>query len=408
MQRKFARSAAFVLVVGLVSAPVPALAMEPEILQVQPQARVAGGGAHTVVLAPDGRVVATGANEQGQLGDGTTTDRVVSVRVQNLTDVIAVDAGTLHSLALDASGRVWAWGDNDIAQLGNGTTTDSPAPVQVDPTNLTDVVAISAGHAHNLAVNSDGTVWAWGNNRVGELGTGRSFDESPVPVQVDDSELTGVVAVSAGQTHNLAIDATGAVWAWGTNSFGQIGDGSDQNARRVPVRVDDTELTGAVAVAAGGLFEPSHSLAIDAGGAVWAWGANFNGQLGNGGAADRSPVPVRVDDTQLTGAVAVAAGGWHSLAIDASGNAWAWGDNSRGQLGDGSTTERLAPVGVIMTDMDHADALGAGTFHSLTVGDLPNDTWAPWAWGAGDRGQLGSARTQDFSEPVPVTPPFAT
>lgn len=407
MQRSFVLLAASALVIGLL--PPPAMAVEPVpatiVTAVQPLARIDGGVFHTLFVAPDGRVAATGGNDEGQLGDGTTTDRLVSVFVENLTDVVAVAAGGFHSLALDSSGRVWAWGDNGIGQLGDGTTTDRSVPVEVEPTNLTGVVAIAAGFVHSLALRSDGTVWAWGNDRQGQLGH-EGGAESHVPVQVDDTNLTGVVEIAAGEGHSLAIDANGDAWGWGFNAFGQVGDGTSNNIRSMPVRVDDTNLTDVVAIAAGGDAGEGHSLAIDANGAVWAWGADSQGQLGDGTSSATGLVPVQVDDTNLTGAVAIAAGGWFSLGLDSAGNVWAWGYNVRGQLGDGTTTNRNAPVPVIMTDMDQANDIGAGLVHSLAIEDFPNESWAAWAWGSGSRGQLGSARITDFSEPIPVTRPF--
>jgi alpha-tubulin suppressor-like RCC1 family protein len=369
---------------------------------VQQSARIDGGDWHTVWLAPDGRVAATGANPYGQLGDGTTTSRTVSGWVADLTDVVAVAAGRYHNLALDSDGQVWAWGRNNSGQLGDGTTTNRLVPVPVNDPEVTRMVAISTGQFFSLALDSEGKVWAWGSNGSGQLGDGTTTYRS-LPVQVDDTELTGVVAVDAGLSHSLAIDSTGAAWAWGHNLSGQLGDGT-RTDRLVPVRVNETGLTDVVVLAGGA----GHSLAIDSTGAAWAWGNNFEGQLGDGTNAN-STVPVRVADTRLTGVVAIAAGLSHSLAIDSDGDAWGWGRNGWGQLGNGSRANSPIPVPVVMTSLSNGVSdVGAGIEHSLAMQDMPDGSWAPWAWGAGWSGQLGTGGTSDSYEPVPMAPPASS
>ena len=176
--------------------------------------------------------------------------------VSGLTGAVAVSAGENHSLAVKSDGTVWAWGYNNYGQLGNGyPSSSSNIPLRVS--ELTGAVAISAGYAHSLALKSDGTVWAWGFNGVGELGNGTTNTSSNVPVQVSQvSGLTGVVAIGAGSDHNLAVKSDGTVWAWGFNDSGQLGNGTI-SSRGTPVPVQVSGLTGAVVIAAGS----AHSLA---------------------------------------------------------------------------------------------------------------------------------------------------
>ena len=323
---------------------------------------IAAGG-HSLALASDGTVWAWGVNGNGQLGDGTTHDRLTPVPVQNLSGVVAIAAGMNHSLALKEDGTVWAWGYNAHGQLGIGTTDAPLIPVQVH--GLSGVVAIAAGSLHSLALMADGTVWAWGYNGDGELGDGtRTTQRMPVLVR----SLRGVVAIAAGGGHSLALQADGTVWAWGYNAYGGCGDGLDDTARptiRVtPVPV--THLSGVVAIAAGG----GHCLALRADGTVWAWGLNTGtplpapggGQLGDGTLTHRS-TPVQV--VGLCEVVGIAAGGGHSLARTADDAVWAWGVNVYGQLGDGTTTARLTPVPV--GGLTEVVALAAGYWHSLAL-----------------------------------------
>jgi len=194
---------------------------------------------------------------------------------------------------------------------------------------------LSAGEQYSLALKSDGTVWAWGSNRSGQLGDGTGgnlYDYKAEPVQV--SGLSGAVAVSAGSRHSLAVKEDGTVWAWGYNGSGQLGDGTTDQ-RFTPVQVSG--LSGILAVSAGN----SHSLAVKQDGTVWAWGANWSGLLGDGTNTDRY-TPVRVSGS--SDAVAVSAGGDHSLGLRGDGTVWAWGYSGSGQLGDGSVSYKALPV----------------------------------------------------------------
>ncbi|WP_369149082.1 hypothetical protein [Streptomyces sp. R44] len=309
-----------------------------------------------------------GSNREGQLGDDATIDYSrTPVRVcgaspcsSPLDRVVAVAAGDRHTTALRADGTVWTWGANFHGELGDGTKVQRSAPVQVcavgqtAPCNsfLSGVIAVAAGDGHNLAVRADGTVVAWGLNAVGQLGDGTSDNERLTPVQVcapDQSDcaanpLTGVTAIAAGGSHSLALQSNSRALGWGYNTFGQVGDGT-QIPRSTPVGV----LSRVTDIAAGDL----HSLAVLSDGTARSWGDNIFGQLGDG-TTDRRlrPVPVcAVGQTScatnpLTGVTAIAAGNEHSLAVLSDRTARSWGSNDAGQLGDGTTDRRLTPVPV--------------------------------------------------------------
>jgi len=258
-------------------------------------------------------------------------------KVNATDDVFLMLAGGIyHTLALRSDGTVWAWGQNGAGQLGDGTTTNRKTPVRV--LELTDVVGV-AGSNHSLALKSDGTVWAWGYNNSGQLGDGTTTDRN-TPVQV--LGITGVVSIAAGTWHNLALKNDGTVWAWGYNNNGQLGDGTT-TLRTTPVQV--LGITGVVSIAAGSW----HSLAFKNDGTVWAWGYNNYGQLGDGTTTQRN-TPVQVSGLTgiagLTGVVDIAAGYFHSLALKSDGTVWAWGSNSEGLLGNGYTTNSNTPVQV--------------------------------------------------------------
>jgi alpha-tubulin suppressor-like RCC1 family protein len=207
---------------------------------------VATGHYSSIALEADGTVWTWGLNNFGQLGNGTTTTSTVPVRVRGLTDVIRIAGARDHSLAVKADGTVWAWGDNQFGNLGNGTTENSAVPIRVK--GLTNVKFIAGGRDHSLAIERDGTVWAWGWNRYGQLGDGTKTDRL-APVRVGGLPAAAV-QVAAGANHSVARLANGTVWAWGQNSFGQVGDGTGAGPL-APVKVPG--IANAINVGAGRL-----------------------------------------------------------------------------------------------------------------------------------------------------------
>lgn len=356
---------------------------------------------------------AWGANENGRLGDGTTTDRLTPVQVLGaageglLTDVAQLSAGEAHTLALKEDGTVWGWGANWPGALGDGTTTDRLTPVQVVGPDgdgfLTDVAQVSGGVWHSLAVKHDGTVWSWGNNYAGALGDGTTTSRlTPTQVVGPDGTgfLTDIVQVSAGSSYSLALREDGTVHAWGDNWAGQLGDGStDERHTPVPVvQADGTPLPGIQQVAA----QRSHGLATATDGAVWAWGDNGAGQLGDDTTTSRDhAAPVSTGNGNgFTGVERVSAGDSHSLALKSDGTAWAWGSNELGQLGDGTTTDRATPVQVVGLDGSGVleDLVWATTGYSSNIA-LTSDGTA-WGWGYNGYGNLGDGSTTDRHTPV--------
>ncbi|MFY0525370.1 RCC1 domain-containing protein [Archangium gephyra] len=302
---------------------------------------ISSGGEHGLALRADGTVSAWGSNWNGELGDGTYEWRVTAAPVLDLTDVVSIAAGFGYSLALRADGTVWAWGSNWSGQLGVGVPLDwndyqKNRPVRVP--GLVDVVAISAGEEHSLALRADGTVWAWGNNWFGQLGGATAHENSFLPVQVPG--LSDVKRIDAGRAYNLVVRADGTLWAWGRNWSGQLGDGT-MTDRPMPMQVPGLPE---VAAAAGG---DGHALALAKDGTVWAWGGNHFGALGDGTRIHRlTPAPV----PQLDKVVALAAGHSHSLAVRKDGSVWGWGHNLFGSVGDGtaSSEPRLTPARAVL------------------------------------------------------------
>ncbi len=311
---------------------------------------------HGLALCSDGTLAAWGSNSWGTLGNNSTTDSSVPAAVDTSgvlagKTVIAVSAGSYHSLALCSDGTFAAWGLNTSAQLGNNTTANSLVPVAVNTAGVLSgktVISVSAGATHSLALCSDGTVVAWGGNGSGQLGNNSTTD-SLVPVAVNATGvLSGktVVAVSAGSSHSLALLSNGTVAAWGNNYSGLLGNNSTINSS-VPVLVNTAGVLAGktvIALSAG----RDHSLALCSDGTVAAWGFQGFGALGNNSTTS-SMVPVAVSTAGVLAGktvIAVSAGGSHSLALCSDGTLTAWGYNYHGELGTNDTANRYTPTAV--------------------------------------------------------------
>jgi uncharacterized protein YkwD len=284
------------------------------------------GGCSTPEVAHVGDGWAWGVNNKGQLGDGTTINRLTPVRPPNFTGIVAVAGGGYHSLAITSDGRVWSWGFNEVGQLGDSSTNDRSTPDKV--VELSDVTAIAGGGFHSLALKSDGTVWAWGSNSYGQLGDGTN-DNRPRPVKMLGFQGK-IIAISAGFLHSLVLREDGQILGCGRNEYGALGLGTTMNWS-IPVELQ--ELSRVTAIAAG--FD--HSLALTSDGNVWSCGANACGQLGDGTKTNRlSRIQVMVPG----GPVAkIAAGGVHSLALQAAN----FGSGAAMRMGSWAMAIRLTP-----------------------------------------------------------------
>ena len=311
---------------------------------------IAAGAGHSLALLSNGSVRAWGWNVAGQLGIGTNVDSHVPVPVYNLGGVVSITAGGAHSLALLWDGTIRAWGDNQFGQLGNGANSNSPIPVAViglgfappgakgvPPGPVARVVAVAGGRHHSLALLSDGTVRAWGYNGYGQLGNGTTTN-SNIPVAV--SGLGGVVAIAAGAYHNLAVRSDGTVWTWGGNFRGEGGSVGLNAINPTPVQIPG--IAGATTVSAG----TYSSTALLSDHTVRAWGSNSAGQLGNGSRVD-SPAPVPVSGLSNVTAIASGLALAHSLALLADGTVQAWGLSDDGELGVGANGYITTPTPVL-------------------------------------------------------------
>ena len=336
------------------------------------------------ILDPlQGVPVAWGFNSYGQAGDLAANQSSVPATVPGLAGLAGLSAGYFHVLAVGTDGTVRAWGSNAAGQLGNGTVNFSSSP-QLVP-GVSGASAVAGGGYHSLAVVAGGAVKAWGYDYYGQLGDGATGVIRLSPVSV--TGLTGVTAVAAGWNHSLALKGDGTVWSWGYNAGGQLGDGSTTN-RSTPVPVSG--LVNIVAIAAGS----DHSMALRNDGVVFAWGYNAYGQLGNGTSID-SGVPVQVAGG-LAGVTAIACGRYHSVARKNDGTVAVWGNNSYGQIGDGTHNMRYSPY--VISGLSQAAAVGAGWWHTLVA----KTDGSVLAWGNDWFGECGGGPFDQKTTPVVV------
>jgi RHS repeat-associated protein len=388
-----------------------------------------GGYEHSLVVRADGTLWAWGYNGNGQLGDGTVTQRTAPEQIGTGTNWNRVRGGYFHTIATKADGTLWAWGDNYFGEVGDGAGIQRLSPVQIGTdSNWSGVMAgayfsgaiksdgalltwgvnlngqlglkskravpvssglgplrsASAGPVHTVAVATNGKLWAWGSNALGEVGNG-SYTTQFNPVQIGSATNWTTVASGGEPVYfdfSMGIRSDGTLWGWGDNAQGQLGDGTT-NSHNAPVQIGSA--TNWAQVACG----EYHSIGMNATGTLWSWGNNASGQLGNG-TTTNSSTPAQIGTNTWQN---FAVGGNHCLAVRTDGTLWAWGLNSNGQLGDGTTTTRLSPI-QIGTD-NQWRYVGAGWFHSLGVkadGSL-------WAWGYNTYFQLGDGTSTGRNQP---------
>lgn len=321
--------------------------------------QIKAGENHTVILRANGSIWTCGNNFLGQLGNGATTPidqpgSTTPVRVGTATDWVEISGGMYHTVARKADGTLWAWGDNTDGQLGLGTTSAvHTTPVQIGTdTNWKTVVA---GDYHTVAMKTDGTLWAWGDSADGTLGTGETYSGIVVPTPTQIGTDTNWVAVTTGHSHTMAVKADGTLWGWGSNGSGQLGDQTNLEGRG-PIRIGtDTDWAGVVT-------RGEQTVARKKDGKLFTWGSNADGQLGDGTFVNKD-LPTKVDDNAWT---SFSSGNRHTVALKDDGSLWTWGDNTDGQCGDGKVEPKIIRPKQIGTAKDFV-AIEAGEIHTLAM-----------------------------------------
>lgn len=353
--------------------------------------RVRSGQFHNCALLDGGAVRCWGDNYEGQLGPiGTNNPNPFTLfPIEGLqSSVIDLGLGHRSSCARLSGGEARCWGDNTFGQLGDGTNEYGYPPRA--PLQLASVLQIEVGDRYACALNSQNQAWCWGSNATGQLGDGVSnFRTEPALVP----GLSAVARLSVGDFHSCAITSSGSLRCWGANAHGQIGDGSTIE-RPTPVTVGLLGGGAALRVGAGS----NHTCAVSSAGAAQCWGRNFRGQLGDGSTSDRSS-PTAVN-TLSSGVSDISAGGDHSCARTAAGGARCWGSNFAGELGNFGPLVQTSPVTPVGLNSG-VNAITAGTSHSCAL----TGTGQIQCWGYNDAGQVGDGSTQDAPSPVTLDLP---
>jgi alpha-tubulin suppressor-like RCC1 family protein len=352
---------------------------------------VNAGHEFTCGLTPDSTAYCWGSNQSGQLGDGTTNSRLTPGAVHMPTGIglIAMTVGGAHACGLTVNGEAYCWGENNsYGQVGDGTTTNRLAPVPVHSGGVT-FASIAAGGAHTCGLTATGQTYCWGQNLNGQLGNNSTTNQS-TPVQVLQPGGVTFESITAGESHTCGLTATQVAYCWGWDGFGQLGDGGTTD-QSVPVAVSGGEIF--VTLTAGGV----HTCGRTPAGPPFCWGANVHGELGDG-TGNNSSTPVQVAMPTGVDSLTPVAGGNHTCGLPYPGAAYCWGYNFRGQIGDGTTSDRLSPVAVHQPASVDFLNLSLGLYHSCGL----TPAGAAYCWGSNTSGQLGDGTTTNRSAPVAV------
>ncbi len=346
--------------------------------------KIIDSGDQTLGIKSDGTLWAWGLNNYGQLGDGTTVNKSIPTKVGIDNDWFQVTSGRDHVLALKVDGTLWAWGNNTYGELGDGTNIIKLTPVQIGTS--TNWKAISAGAYHSLAIKNDGTLWSWGWNVTGGLGDGTYISRN-FPIQIGFEINWSQISGGVEQSH--AIKNDGTLWGWGFNLHGALGDGTTVQ-KNIPTQIG-TDNNWLIVK---GATDGNHTLGIKNDGTLWGWGNNTQGQVGDGTTVQKN-IPTQIGIA--TNWKNVKATNVHSLGIKNDNTIWSWGYNGSGQLGDGTLMPKNIPTLVGTLNDWLSVATGWHNSHALkTDGTL-------WGWGSNNYGQLGDGTTVYKSIPTQIT-----
>lgn len=295
-----------------------------------------------------------------------------------------IAVGKTHSVALKSDGTLWTWGSNDDYQLGNGAKDNKAAPIQIG--SDTDWMSVFAGDTHSFAIKKDGSTWSWGGSYTGHLALSGNPSSVEKPTKCDES-LSSVKAIQAGYAHSVAIKSDGTILVWGSSGRGQFGNSKEGQTGALPSQVGETAEW--VTVSAG----TSHNIALKKDGSLWAWGDNTNGQLGDGSTTQRN-VPTQI--TKGKDWAFIDAGANHNLTVKKDGTLWSWGSNMNGQLGDKSTDARSKPSKIGKdNDWVWVEAGFDTSFGMKKDGSI-------WSWGVNYAGHLGNGLLENVNAPTKI------
>ena len=348
--------------------------------------RLAAGGKHTCAIARAGIAICWGANERGQLGTAAGQSSTGPVRNPDIRGLTAIASGAQHTCGLREGGAAICWGANDKGQLGAATPGRQLSADAVTVAGGRTFTALTAGDRHTCGLAADGAAWCWGDNNADQLGTGSS---GPTPAPVRGGKKFRVLA--AGAKHTCGVGTDGVVLCWGDGFSGQLGRGT-RETQREPVAVDLDAKVKATDVASG----REHACAVAQNGRVWCWGGNRSGEVGDGSTSERLS-PREAQTPRGMRFTSVVAGADFTCALAEGGEVYCWGGNRSGQLGDGSRTNRPTPVAV-QASFPFA-AIVAGEAHAC---GLPRGR-LPVCWGANTQGQLGDGTVEPRAQPTPVS-----
>lgn len=366
--------------------------------------QVSVGAAFTCATSKSGAIVCWGKNTDGQLGDTTNMDSSTAATQVKLLGGVAltgmrhVSAGLSHACALSKTGVFYCWGDNGNGNLSNGSISDSNyaiQPVFRQSSPLSNIATVDSGESHSCALSKSGTVSCWGNNDFGQLGDGTLVSKTgAVTAQMNGgATLTAMSSMTAGRMHSCTVAKDGNAYCWGANSAGQLGDTTtDQRSQAVPVKLNGgAPFTGVMSISAGN----DHTCALTKTGLVYCWGDNTYGQIGNGTNANQYEGAILAGGGALPVVSAVATGTDFTCALTKTGLVYCWGINSAGQLGnDNIGTDATAPAQVLaslgsITPLTNVTAISAGDSHACAL----TKSKTVYCWGSNISGQLGIRET---------------
>ena len=359
-----------------------------------------------------------GANNYGQLGNnnvGTNSQTPAQISTSGSLvskTVTSISCGYGHTIALDTTGSLHAWGYNNQAQLGNdsyGTGASSPIPVQISTFGSLvskTITSIACGASHTMALDTIGSLHSWGYNINGQLGN-NSVTQSQIPVQIStfgSIVSKTITSMSCGYGHTIVLDTTGSLHAWGLNNYGQLGNNNTGTDSHIPVQISTrgSLVSKVVTSTASGYY---HTIALDTSGSLHAWGYNLNGQIGNNdqnGSIFQIPVQISTFGSLVSKVVtSIACGAHHSIAIDTTGSLHAWGNNLYGQLGNASQTDSIIPI-----QISTYGSLVSKNITSIAGGFYHtiglDTTGSIHTWGFNSSGQLGNASLTNSQIPILV------